>query len=85
MNKFSFTVTVLARFLGKSSVTLRGWERKGLLSFPRDPSGDRKFTTADIREFARQARNLKRISNQRLQYIEACVTLLELIERENKK
>jgi DNA-binding transcriptional MerR regulator len=82
---FYFTVTDLARFLGKSSVTLRSWERKGLLTFPRDASGDRKFTTADIREAARKARSLKRISNQRLQYIESCVTMLELIERENRK
>ena len=85
INKFSFTVTDLARFLGKSSVTLRGWERKGLISFPRDPSGDRKFTTDDIRNFARQAKDLKRISGQRLQIIEACVTMLQMIERENKK
>lgn len=82
---FTFTVTDLARFLGKSSVTLRSWEKKGLLTFPRDASGDRKFTTADIRESARKAKSLKRISNQRLQYIEACVTIIELIERENKK
>lgn len=82
---FSFTVTDLARFLGKSSVTLRGWERKGLFSFPRDSSGDRKFSTSDIREIAKQARDLKRISNQRLQYVEACVTMLQMIERENSK
>lgn len=82
---FSFTVTDLARFLGKSPVTLRSWERQGLFSFPRDSSGDRKFSTADIREFAVQARKLKRISKLRLQYIDACVTILELIERENKK
>lgn len=82
---FSFTVTDLARFLGKSSVTLRGWERKGLFVFPRDSSGDRKFSTYDIREIARQAKTLKRISNQRLQYVEACVTMLQMIERENKK
>jgi predicted site-specific integrase-resolvase len=85
MGGFSFTVTDLARFLGKSSVTLRGWERKGLFDFPRDPSGDRKFSTSDIREIALKAKDLKRISNQRLQYVEACVTMLQMIERENKK
>jgi len=85
MGEFSFTVTDLARFLGKSSVTLRGWERKGLFDFPRDPSGDRKFSTTDIREIALKTRGLKRISNQRLQYIEACVTMLQIIERENEK
>lgn len=82
---FTFTVTDLARFLGKSPVTLRSWEKKGLLSFPRDASGDRKFTVSDIRESAKKAHKLKRISNQRLQYIEACVTMLEMIERENDK
>lgn len=85
MGGFSFTVTDLARFLGKSSVTLRGWERKGLFDFPRDPSGDRKFSTSDIREIARKAKDLKRISNQRLQYVETCVTMLQIIERENNK
>jgi predicted site-specific integrase-resolvase len=84
-NGFSFTVTDLARFLGKSSVTLRGWERKGLFDFPRDPSGDRKFSTFDIREIAIKARDLKRISNRRLQYVESCVTMMQLIERENDK
>jgi len=83
--RFSFTVTDLARFLGKSSVTLRGWERQGLFDFPRDSSGDRKFTTTDIRDVARKARELKRISKQRLQYVEACVTMLEIIEKENYK
>ena len=83
--KFTFTVTDLARFLGKSPVTLRSWEKKGLLSFPRDASGDRKFSAADIRDSAKKAKSLKRISNQRLQYIEACVTMLEMIERENSK
>jgi predicted site-specific integrase-resolvase len=83
--KFTFTVTDLARFLGKSPVTLRSWEKKGLLTFPRDASGDRKFTTADIRDSAKKAKFLKRITNQRLQYIEACVTMLEMIERENNK
>ena len=83
--RFSFTFTDLARFLGKSSVTLRGWERQGLFEFPRDPSGDRKFATNDIRDVAYKARELKRISKQRLQYVEACVTMLEIIEKENHK
>ena len=54
--KFIFTVTDLARFLDKSPVTLRSWEKKGLLSFPRDASGDRKFTTFDIRETAQKSK-----------------------------
>lgn len=80
---FSFTITDVARFLGKSPVTLRGWERKGLITFPRDPSGDRKFTLAEVREVAILARDMKRISKNRLKLVEASVTMLELIEKEN--
>lgn len=82
-NKFSFTITDVARFLGKSPVTLRGWEKKGLISFPRDPAGDRRFTLQAVREVAIMARQMKRISQERLQLIEANLTMMDLIEREN--
>lgn len=81
--KFSFTITDVARFLGKSPVTLRGWERKGLITFPRDASGDRKFSLAEVRDVAKSARSMKRISKDRLKLIEAAVTMLELVEKEN--
>jgi DNA-binding transcriptional MerR regulator len=82
---YYFTISDLARFLGKSPVTLRGWERKGLVSIPRGTNNDRRLTTRDIRVLARRARELKRITEYRLQLVETSVTLLEIIERENRK
>lgn len=81
---FIFTVTDLALFLGKSAVTLRGWERKGLIALPRDSGGDRKLTTDDIRKAANTARELGRISQYRLQLIEATITMMQVIEGENE-
>ena len=83
MGKFSFTITDVARFLGKSPVTLRGWERKGLIIFPRDSGGDRKFSLSEVRDVALSAREMKRISKDRLKLVEAAVTILELVEKEN--
>jgi predicted site-specific integrase-resolvase len=80
---FSFTVTDLARFLGKSPVTLRHWERQGLVTFPRDGNGDRRLTTGEIRLMARIASKLGRISDERLYLVEATVTLLEMVEQRN--
>jgi DNA-binding transcriptional MerR regulator len=82
---FLFTVTDLARFLGKSPVTLRHWERQGLITFPRDGSGDRKLTLEQMRNVAKIARAMSRITEQRLNYINAAITLLEVIEQENMK
>lgn len=80
---FHFTVSDAARFIGKSAVTVRGWERRGDVILPRDPNGDRRFYAADIRKLALTARSLGRINEQRLNYVEAAVTLLEIIEQEN--
>ncbi len=83
--RFYFTVTDLARFLGKSPVTIRGWEQKKLLTIPRDSGGDRKLTTTDVRKAAKRARDLGRITAWRLHLVEAVITLLDIIERENIK
>lgn len=80
---FTFTVTDLARFLGKSPVTLRHWERQGLISFPRDTGGDRKLTLDQVRQVARIARQLGRIGDDRLNLVEAAVTILEIVEKAN--
>lgn len=80
---FSFTVTDLARFLGKSPVTLRHWERQGLVNFPRDGNGDRRLTVQQVRHMARIAKTLGRIDEPRLNMVEACVYLLEQIEKQN--
>lgn len=83
-NGFTFTITDLARFLGKAAVTLRGWERQGLMDFPRDSGGDRKFSVDEVRSFARDARGLGRITQYRLDLIEAACTILKVIEGENR-
>lgn len=80
---FYFTVVDLARFLGKSPVTLRHWERQGLIAFPRDSGGDRKLTVDQVRQVARIARQLGRITERRLNLVEATVTLMETVEKEN--
>ncbi len=82
--KFYFTITDAARFLGKSPVTLRQWERKGLLSFPRESEGgDRRFSTADIRRLAEMALELGRITYTRNRYIIMSTTSLDVIESMN--
>lgn len=81
--RFSFTVTDMARFLGKSPVTLRHWERQGLVIFPRDGNGDRRVTVEQVRYMARTAKKLGRIDEPRLNMIEAAVYLLEQIETRN--
>lgn len=82
--KFYFTITDAARFLGKSPVTLRQWERKKLVVLPRGPEGgDRRFDTEEIRTLAYIARDLKRISQARLNHIIMATTSLDVIESMN--
>jgi hypothetical protein len=81
--RFSFTISDLGRLLGKSPVTLRGWDDRGLVDIPRDPSGDRKLGCADIRTIADQAFELGRINRRRANLVHATMTLIEQIEAEN--
>jgi hypothetical protein len=82
--KFYFTVTDAARFLGKSPVTLRQWERKGLVKFPRESEGgDRRFDTTDIRRLAYIAASMKRISDERFNTVVMATAALDTIERMN--
>lgn len=83
-DQFTFTVTDIARFLGKSPVTLRGWERQGLLAFPRDSGGDRKLNLDDVRTASQRAFELGRITESRLRLVEASVTIMEMIEEKNR-
>lgn len=80
---FTFTISDLGRLLGKSPVTLRGWEDRGLVSIPRDQSGDRKLGCGDVRTIADQALALGRISRRRANLVHATMTLMEQIEAEN--
>lgn len=81
---FHFTISDLGRFLGKSPVTLRGWERKSFIDIPREGT-DRRLDLQDIRRIATTAREGRRISDARFNRINAAITLLELIEEENMK
>ena len=67
-----------------SAVTIRSWERQKLISLPRDERGDRKLSTSDVRAAAERAHELGRISENRLHLINAAVTMLSIIEDENK-
>lgn len=78
---FFFTITDLARFLGKSPVTLRTWEAKGHVHWPRAPGGDRSFTTTAVRDAIDVALRLGRITERRAHLVRAAMTLLEEIEK----
>lgn len=80
--KFSFTISDLGRFLGKSPVTLRGWERHGLIGFPRNGRGDRRFSLEDLRDVCASPTVRERVVQHRLRLFEATITLLEMIENE---
>jgi predicted site-specific integrase-resolvase len=80
---FVFTISDLGRLLGKSPVTLRGWEDRGFVDLPRDPSGDRKLSSHDVRRITEIARNAGRISQHRANLVAATMTLIEQIEAEN--
>jgi hypothetical protein len=82
-SKFSFTISDLARFLGKSPVTLRGWERQGLISYPRNGRGDRRFAVEDIRRVLESPTCIDRVEESRRRICEATLTLLEIVENEN--
>lgn len=84
-DRFLFTITDLARFLGKSPVTLRGWERKGLMTFPRDDSGDRKLNPDQVIKAARMAHVLGRIKDDRLFAVETSMNNMIYFEMENAK
>jgi hypothetical protein len=77
--------------LGKSPVTLRGWEDKGLVDIPREqsvnglPPGDRKLECSDVRTIADRACELGRINHHRVNLVHATMTIMEQIEKENNR
>ena len=83
MDEFEFTLSNVAKLLGKSPVTLRKWEKQGIYEFPR-VSGDRKLQTCDLQELASIARDLNRISTNRYRMIVAVCSILRIIEDENR-
>ena len=80
--RFHFTVTDVGRLLGKSAVTLRGWEHQGLIKFPRDGS-ERKFTCDDVIAAAEKAHKLKRITRNRLNLVKGAMAMLLFVEELN--
>jgi len=85
-DRFTFTITDAARFLGKSPVTLRDWERQKLIpAIPRDSGGDRKLDLQFLRILVTEAHSMHRITIARRRLVESIITLLELIETENKR
>jgi magnesium-transporting ATPase (P-type) len=74
---------LLARFLGTSPATLRKWERQGLVSYPRVGT-DRRFDTKSLAELADTVRSLGRISENRRRLILSSLTILDIIENENR-
>lgn len=82
--KFRFTITDLARLIDKSPVTLRGWERDGLVDFPRNSKGDRSLTISDVRVVLGREQIRARLLPDRLKLVDATLTLLELLENEDR-
>src|ERR1017187_6791818 len=84
--RFTFGVSDVGRLLGKSPVTLRQWDDKGLISFQRIPgSQDRQSTTDGVRRICGAARDHGRISASRYHLVCATMTLLEEIEGSNNR
>lgn len=81
---FLLTVTDVARLLGKAAVTVRGWERKGLIVYPRDSGGDRKFTVNDTRDVIEFSYRTGRINSYRYDIACATLTLLATVEKLNE-
>lgn len=82
---FIFTITDLGKFLGKSPVTLRGWEKQGLVSIPKEPSGDRKLYIKDVKDIVEVAYERKRISKERRELVLASLTILQVVEGMNNE
>lgn len=76
---FRFTISNLGIFLGKSPVTIRGWERKGFVALPR-VGVNRSLSTEEVRNVARTAWKADRISYERWQLISEALTSLQSIE-----
>jgi hypothetical protein len=81
---YEFGIMELSRFLDKSPATIRKWEDEGLFIFPRSENGDRRFISTDIREVVEKAARLNRIRVERQHFVEAFMTLVELLENMNE-
>lgn len=78
---FRFSISDLGIFLGKSPVTIRAWERKGLLTLPRVGT-NRALTSQQVLEVAVLAHHAGRISQDRLDLISDAIGAINVIEQE---
>lgn len=78
---FRFSITHLGLFLGKSPVTLRAWERKGLITLSRVGT-NRSMTIDEVRAVSQLAHSIGRISDERLLLILDALGALTLLEWE---
>lgn len=83
--KFVFGISDLGKLLGKSPVTLRDWESKGLIDYPRDKSGDRVLTCDGVRQVTQFALSTGRIKDYRAHFIESIMTQMEFLEYLNNE
>lgn len=81
---FTFTITDLGIFLGKSPVTIRSWERKGEISIPRDEAGNRKLSARDVLMIADAAHHNKRIKKPRVLLIKQAIEALDALQKDIK-
>lgn len=80
---FEFGIMDLSRFIDKSPATIRKYEADGHFVFPRSPNNDRVFNSKDIREITTKLFSMGRISLERRYFVEALMTLIEIMEEMN--
>lgn len=78
---FRFTISNLGTFLGKSPVTIRNWERKGMITLPR-VGNSRSLNLDELKNVATVAYDSGRISSDRLMHINETIVLLQGLEKE---
>lgn len=78
---FRFAISDLGNFLGKSPVTIRAWERKGLIKLPR-VGNSRALTVSEVRTVAEEAHKLGRISAERRMLVFEALASLEFLEED---
>lgn len=82
MSEFAFAISDVGLFLGKSPVTIRSWERKGLVKLPR-VGNKRSLTISQVRDVARIVHAAGRIPMERLTLIAETLNLLEELQEVN--
>jgi DNA-binding transcriptional MerR regulator len=79
--RFTFTISDVAILFGKAPVTLRQWEQKGVIAFPRLSNGARRMNSNELRQITQIVHEKNYITEQRLQLINAILTIMELAEQ----